>query len=131
MILTNIRPIAVETIAKNLFSDPLLTRNMIYKKFVSNGAYNPATGKNVPVTTDYNVVAVEMKHTQDSVKASTAKVEVGMTLYLIQYDSLPFALDTRDVLLDVDTQKEYAIKGLDPIFNILHSITVVDKRSPS
>lgn len=130
MILTTVSPIAKETIAKNLFSDPLLRREMIYKKFVSNGNYNTTTGKNVPVTTDYNVLAVEMKHTQDSVKASTAKVEVGMTLYLIQYDDLPFPLDTKDVLVEVSTGKEFAIKGLDPIFNILHSITVVDKRSP-
>lgn len=130
MILTTVSPIAKETIAKNLFSDPLLRREVIYKKFVSNGNYNPTTGKNVPVTTDYNVLAVEMKHTQDSVKASTAKVEVGMTLYLVQYDDLPFPLDTKDVLVEVSTGKEFAIKGLDPIFNILHSITVVDKRSP-
>lgn len=87
MILTRISPIAKDTIAKNLFSDPLLKVSMVYKRFISND-YNPATGTNTVVTEDHDIIAVRMKHTEDSVKASSFKVEVGMTLFLLQYDDL-------------------------------------------
>lgn len=130
MILTRISPIAKDTIAKNLFSDPLLKVSMVYKRFISND-YNPATGTNTVVTEDHDIIAVRMKHTEDSVKASSFKVEVGMTLFLLQYDDLPFTPTLKDTMVEVLTGKEYAFKGLDPIFNILYSITVADKRSPS
>ncbi len=129
MILTRISPIAKDTIAKNLFSDPLLKVSMIYKRFMSN-VYNPETGPNV-ITEDLPIIAVKMKHTNDSVKASSFKVEVGMTLFLLQYDDLPFTPSLKDTMVEVLTGKEYAFKGLDPIFNILYSVTVADKRSPS
>lgn len=130
MILTRISPIAKDTIAKNLFSDPLLRKSMTYKRFLGN-TYNPSTGKNTASTEDYQVTTVEMKHTLDSVKASASKVEVGMTLFLLQYDTVTFVPDLKDTLVDNSTGKEYTIKGIDPIFNILYSITVTDKRSPT
>ena len=103
---------------------------MYYKRFISND-YNPATGTNTVVTEDHDIIAVRMKHTEDSVKASSFKVEVGMSLFLLQYDDLPFTPTLKDTMVEVLTRKEYAFKGLDPIFNILYSITVADKRSPS
>ena len=127
---SSVFPVAIASIHAQLFVDPVLAKPMIYRKFLGNG-YDPATGKNTTSYEDTEIIAVEMKHTLDSVSKSSAKVEVGMTLFLVEYASLPFALSLKDTLIDPADGREYAFKGLDPMFNILHSITVVDKRSPS
>ena len=130
MILSNISPIAKNAIARNLFNDPLLYREVIYRKFKGN-TYDRVTGKNVPTIEEVpSLKVVEMKHTEDSVKASTSKVDVGMLLFLIQYDDLPFIPTTKDTIFDVLSGIEYTIRGVDKIFNILYSITVTDKRTP-
>ena len=131
MILSNISPIAKNAIARNLFNDPLLYRIVTYRKFKGN-VYDRVTGKNVPtIESVESLKVVEMKHTEDSVKASTAKVEVGMLLFLIQYDDISFIPTTKDTILDTATGIEYTIKGVDKIFNILYSVTVTDKRTPT
>lgn len=131
MILSNIAPIAKNAIARNLFNDPLLFRRVTYRRFKGN-TYDRVTGKNVPSVDEVpSLKVVEMKHTEDSVKASTAKVEVGMLLFLIQYDDISFIPTTKDTILDTTTGIEYLIRGVDKIFNILYSITVTDKRTPT
>lgn len=130
MILSSIAPIAKEAIARNLFSDPLLVRKLTYRRFTSN-SYNKVTGVNSANYTETPVDVVEMKHTADSVKASSVKVEVGMILFLIQYDSLAFVPNVKDTLYDSSTGVEYAFRGVDKIFNILYTITVTDRRNPS
>ena len=131
MILSNISPIAKNAIARNLFNDPLLYREVTYRRFKGN-TYDRVTGKNVAITEEVaSLKVVEMKHTEDSVKASTAKVDVGMLLFLIQYDDLSFIPSTKDTILDKTSGIEYTIKGVDKIFNILYSITVTDKRTPT
>ena len=130
MILSNISPIAKNAIARNLFNDPLLYREVVYRKFKGN-IYDRVTGKNVSTIEEVpSLKVVEMKHTEDSVKASTSKVEVGMLLFLIQYDDISFIPTTKDTIFDVATGIEYTIRGVDKIFNILYSITVTDKRTP-
>lgn len=130
MILSSIAPIAKEAIASNLFSDPLLARKLTYRRFLSY-TYDRTTGKNTVNYEEKAVDAVEMKHTADSVKASTVKVEVGMLLFLIQYDSLSFIPNVKDTLYDSVSGVEYTFKGIDKIFNILYTITVTDRRNPS
>ena len=131
MILSNISPIAKNAIARNLFNDPLLYREVTYRRFKGN-TYDRVTGKNVAVTEEVtSLKVVEMKHTEDSAKASTSKVDVGMLLFLIQYDDLSFIPSTKDTILDKISGIEYTIKGVDKIFNILYTITVTDKRTPT
>lgn len=131
MILSNISPIAKNAIARNLFNDPLLYRTVTYRKFKGN-VYDRVKGKNIPTVEEVpNLKIVEMKHTEDSAKASTAKVDVGMLLFLIQYDDLPFIPSVKDNIFDEATGVEYTIKGVDKIFNILYSVTVTDKRTPT
>lgn len=131
MILTPIIPTINSVVASTLFSDPLLTTSMTYKRFLGN-QYDPATGKNTPSWQVLeNVKIAEMKHTEETVKNASFKAEVGMLLFLVQYGSLPFMPSNKDIIVNPTTGQEFSIKGIDKAVTILYLLTVTDRKNPS
>ena len=130
MILTPIIPTINGVVASTLFSDPLLTTPMTYKRFLGN-QYDPATGKNVTSWQEIaNVKIAEMKHTEETVKNASFKAEIGMLLFLVQYSSLPFMPSNKDVIVNTTTGQEFSIKGIDKAVTILYLLTVTDRKNP-
>lgn len=131
MILSPIIPTINSVVASTLFSDPLLTTSMTYKRFLGN-QYDTATGKNTPSWQVLNNVKIaEMKHTEETVKNASFKAEVGMLLFLVQYGSLPFMPSNKDIIVNPTTGQEFSIKGIDKAVTILYLLTVTDRKNPS
>lgn len=129
-ILTKVAPIAKLALKNNLFNDSALVSSAVYRRFMGN-APDPLTGKNKVTYDDIPVDIVEMKHTADSVKSSSAKAEIGSLVFLLQFDAITFEPTTRDVISIATRNAEYAIKGIDKVFNILFLLTVVDRKNTS
>jgi len=68
--------------------------------------------------------AVRMRHTRESVKASTSDVQVGDLLFLFDAATFPSEPSLKDLVV-TEAGDELGVKGLDEILTFAVSVTIV------
>lgn len=112
---------SIDGVLDDLYSDASLTRDVVYRKFVSR-EYDEAKGYNVPVYTDLPIKAIRLRHNVESVKHETGSVAVGDVYYMFETDSMPSGMSMSDVIQD--NGKELTLKSINDGFQFVYLITV-------
>lgn len=112
---------SIDGVLDDLYSDESLTRDVVYRKFVSRD-YDHTKGHNVPIYEDKPVKAIRLKHTAESVKNENGSVEVGDQYYMFKAEKLPSGLTLSDILQDGG--RDLTIKAINDGFQFVYLITV-------
>lgn len=107
-----------------VFSEEEMREKVTYRKYLKMDT-DPVSKRPVTVYEDFNVDAVRMRHTQDTVKLSTTAVEIGQPFFLFIAETLPSSrtLSKKDIIIDSfgDTLKVVDIIG---VYSIITGVTV-------
>lgn len=113
----------VKTLVRALLSDVNLREKVLYRRYTGQ-AYDPAAGYTKSTYDDSYMYAARMIHNQISVAASSSDVEVGDVAFLFHGDDFPQESSLKDLIVDSDGN-ELGLKGIDPIFELAVSVTVL------
>lgn len=111
-------------ILKALLADAKLSADFLYKHFQSQ-EYSKAVGGNVVVTNDYQVKAIEMRHTEKSVSAIGVDIQIGSTILLFNSEDLPeFDLLSEKDEIENAKGRIFKVKHLTPFYTIAVGVSV-------
>lgn len=111
----------VTALLGELLADPVLSKAVTYRRWVSQ-SFDRALGHVVEAYSDVILTALELRHTRESIKSSSAEVSIGDKLFVFRHGDLPSGYSQRDVI--VESGKQHRIKGIDEIFSIATAISV-------
>ncbi len=107
-----------------VFADPELRENVTYRHYQSSDV-DPVTKRTVTKFKDYNVTAVRMRHTKETVAVSSTVVEIGQPFFLFKAEDIPKGrlLSKKDVIVDSFGDTLAVVETL-PVFSIITGVTV-------
>lgn len=125
---TNLYGMAKQTVAPvitGLFKDSTLSVALLYKKFAGKGSFDDALGYQPTLYTDIPTRMLKLRHTRESVAASSnSDVEVGDLNILLQYSADLKDAGNKDLIEVIETGDKYKVFHVDIIFDLLISVTV-------
>jgi len=118
----------IKKVLADFFSDPDLTTDITYRKFISQ-AYDNNLGHTVTTYQNTSLKAIKVTHNSESHQIfgdfleGAFKVQIGDVAYLLNFVGAPTDLSIKD-LIDEGTEESIKVKQIKNASDLVYFVTV-------